>query len=109
MDNSSETPNSPGDSPASAPIDSSTTSDPVLLQRAAVLQWCDRGQRLGYLCFALSMVVFTVGFIAQFPQWMVTTIIVLMAIGSAVFLPAVIFGYAAKAAEKEDRGEKFGY
>ena len=55
------------------------------------------------------MVVFTVGFIAQFPQWMVTTIIVLMAIGSAVFLPAVIFGYAAKAAEKEDQGEKFGY
>jgi hypothetical protein len=36
-------------------------------------------------------------------------IVGLMVVGSVVLLPAIIFGYAAKAAEKEERGEKFGY
>lgn len=83
--------------------------DPVLVRRAAVLAWCDRGQRTGYACFGLALVVFVVAFALQFPAWTVTAILVLMGVGSAVFLPAVIFGYAAKAADKEERGEKFGY
>lgn len=83
--------------------------DPVLLRRAQVLAWCDRGQKAGYACFGLAMVVFFVGFVVQFRPWIVTTIVALLALGSIVFIPAVIFGYAAKAADKEDRGEKFGY
>ena len=84
-------------------------NDPVLVRRAQVLTWCDRGQKAGYLCFGLAMLVFFIGFIVEFRPWIVTAIVVLMAIGSIVFIPAVIFGYAAKAAEKEERGEKFGY
>jgi len=84
-------------------------TDPVLVRRAAVQRWCDLGQRVGYLCFAASVVLFVIGFIVQFPSWIVTLIIVVMVVGSAVLLPAIIFGYAAKAADKEDRGEKFGY
>ena len=86
-----------------------STTDPVLRRRAAVLAWCDRGQRTGYACFGLALVVFVIAFALQFPAWTVTVILVLMGAGSAVFLPAVIFGYAAKAADKEERGEKFGY
>ncbi len=71
----------------------SDPTDPVLVRRAAVLRWCDLGQRTGYLCFGASVVLFVIGFVLQFPAWLVT----------------VIVGYAAKAADKEDRGEKFGY
>ena len=84
-------------------------TDPVLVRRAAILRWCDLGQRVAYVCFGLSVVMFVVAFIAQFPAWTVTTIVGLLIVGSILFIPAVIFGYAAKAADKEDRGEKFGY
>jgi hypothetical protein len=84
-------------------------TDPVLVRRAAVLRWCDLGQRVGYLCFGASVVLFVIGFVVQFPAWLVTVIVGLMVAGSIVLLPAIIFGYAAKAAEKEERGEKFGY
>ena len=83
--------------------------DPVLVRRAAVLRWSDLGQRVAYLCFGLAVVVFVVAFIAQFPAWTVVVIVGLMAVGSVLFIPAVIFGYAAKAAEKEERGEGSGY
>jgi hypothetical protein len=84
-------------------------SDPVLLRRERVRRLCDLGQRVGYACFAASMVLFVIGFITGFPAALVTVIITLMVGGSAVLLPAIIFGYAAKAAESEERGEKFGY
>jgi uncharacterized membrane protein len=81
----------------------------VVARRALVQRWCDVGQRTGYVCFAASMVMFVIGFVLGFPAWLVTTIIVAMMFGSAVLLPAIILGYAAKAAEKEERGEPFGY
>jgi hypothetical protein len=83
--------------------------DPVLRRRTQVLRLTALGQRLGYTCFALAMVLFFVGLIAQFPRWTVTTIVVLMVGGSVVLLPSIIFSYAAKAADKEDRGEPFSY
>ena len=99
----------PPSDPSAGPPSANPGNDPVLLRRAQVLQWCDRGQKVGYACFGLAMVVFFVGFVVQFRPWIVTTIVALLALGSIVFIPAVIFGYAAKAADKEDRGEKFGY
>jgi hypothetical protein len=83
--------------------------DPVLRRRTQVLRLTSLGQRFGYACFAMAMVLFFVGLVAQFPQWTVTTIVVLIVGGSVVLLPSIIFSYAAKAADKEDRGEPFGY
>ena len=84
-------------------------TDPVVVRRAAVVRWCNLGQRVGYSCFGGAVVLFVVGFILQFPAWLVTVILTLMIVGSFALLPAIIIGYAAKAAEKEERGEKFGY
>lgn len=91
-----------------SPPDESPT-DPILAKRAAILRRSGLAQRVAYLCFGASIVVFVIAFIAQFPAWMVTAVIGLLAIGSVLFIPAVILGYAAKAADKEDRGEKWGY
>jgi hypothetical protein len=94
--------------PAPDPTEGAS-SDPVLVRRARVRRLCDIGQRVGYVCFAAAMVLFVIGFVAGFPAALVTVIIALMVSGSAVLLPSIIFGYAAKAAESEERGEKFGY
>jgi hypothetical protein len=91
------------DEPTDAP------EDPVLVRRALLLRWCDLGQRVGYLCFGASVVLFVVGFVLQFPAWLVDVIIGLMVAGSIVLLPAIIVGYAARAADKEERGEPSRY
>jgi hypothetical protein len=83
--------------------------DPVLRHRARVARWSTTGKRIGYLCFALAMVLFFVALALQLPGWAVASVVGLMLAGSIVLLPSIILGYGAKAADKEDRGEKFGY
>ena len=90
--------------PPPEPVD-----DPVLARRARVIRWCSLGQRVGYLSFGLAVMLFVAGFLAQFPAWLVTLIVGLMVSGSVVLLPAIIFGFAARAADREDRGERVGY
>jgi hypothetical protein len=85
------------------------SDDPVLARRERIRRWCALGQRVGYGCFGLAVVLFVVGFVAQFPSWIVTTIVAAMVLGSVVLLPAIVFGYGVKAADAEDRGETFGY
>lgn len=89
--------------------DGSQAQDPVLAKRARILHWTEVGQRVAYVCFALSVVVFVIAFIAQFPPWTVSVIVGLIVVGSVVFIPAVILGHAAKAADREDRGETSHY
>ncbi|MEZ5269051.1 MAG: hypothetical protein R2789_10985 [Microthrixaceae bacterium] len=85
-------------------------NDPVLERRAKLLKLTALGQRIGYSCFGLAMVLFVVALLTQrLPSWLVTSIVVLMVAGSVVLLPAIILSYGAKAADKEDRGEPFSY
>jgi hypothetical protein len=91
--------------PPTAPAD----DDPVLRRRARVVRLSTAGKRLGYACFALAMVLFFVGLVLQLPGWAVGSVVAAMLVGSVVLLPSIILGYGAKAADKEDRGEKFGY
>lgn len=84
-------------------------TDPVLARRAAILHWSDLVQRIAYMCFGASVVIFVVAFVAQFPTWTVTAVVALLVVGSVLFIPAVVLGYAAKAADKEDRGERSHY
>ena len=39
--------------------DGSQAQDPVLAKRARILHWTEVGQRVAYLCFALSVTVNT--------------------------------------------------
>jgi hypothetical protein len=86
-----------------------TKVDPVLERRAKLLRMTKVGQRFGYGCFGLAMVLFVIALATQLPTWLVTLIMVLMVAGSVVLLPAIILSYGAKAADKEDRGEPFSY
>ncbi len=94
----------PTPDPATGP-----SSDPVLVRRERIRKLSDLGSRIGYSCFGAAVVLFVIAFILDFPGWIVTIIVAAMAIGSITLLPAIVFGYGVKAADAEDRGEKFGY
>jgi hypothetical protein len=78
-------------------------SDPVLARRALVARLALLGQRLGYLLYGAAVVLFVVGFIVGFTPAVVTVIVTAMIIGSVLLAPAIVAGYAVKAAAREDR------
>jgi hypothetical protein len=84
-------------------------TDPVLERRARIATWCERGKRFGYALYAAAVVLFFIGLATEYTGWLVTTIVVCMAVGAVVLIPAIIFGYGVKAAEREERGEPFRY
>ena len=80
-----------------------TEPDPVLLRRARIARVAELGQRVGYGLFGLAIVLFVVGFVAGYSDLLVVLIVASLGVGSAVLAPAIVFGYAVKAAEREDR------
>lgn len=78
-------------------------ADPVRVRRARIARLTEWGQRVGYGLFGLAIVVFVVGFIVGYSDLLVTVIVASLGVGSLVLAPAIVFGYAVKAAEREDR------
>jgi hypothetical protein len=78
-------------------------SDPVLARRAQIARLALVGQRIGYLLYGAAVVLFVVGFIVGFTPAVVTTIVAMMIVGSILLAPAIVAGYAVKAAAREDR------
>ena len=77
--------------------------DPVRRRRARLLRLANAGQRTGYACFALAVVVFVVGAVRGFTGVEVTIVVAALVAGSITLAPAIVLGYAAKAAEREER------
>ena len=78
------------------------SNDPVRMRRAQIAHAASLAQRIGYLLFAIAVVIFFVGFFGGFTGGLVTAIVALMAIGSALLAPAIVASYAVKAAERDD-------
>jgi hypothetical protein len=85
-----------------------TDSDPVLVRRRRIARWADTGQRAGYLLFGVAVVLFVVGFATGFPAWLGASVIALLIAGSVVLAPAIVFGYAVRAADRDDRERGLG-
>ncbi len=79
------------------------STDPVLARRATIAKLVSLGQRLGYALFGLSIVLFFVGLAVDYTTTLTTAIVACLVIGSLVLAPAIVFGYAVKAAERDDR------
>ena len=77
--------------------------DPVRERRARIAGWVALGLRVGYGLFALAMVLFFIGLVAGYSSALTTVIVVAMVVGSIVLAPSIVFNYAVKAAEKDDR------
>ena len=78
-------------------------TDPVRARRARIAGAARLGQRLGYALFAASLVLLVVGFASSFTPFLAAITTACLIVGSVVLAPAIVAGYAAKAAEREDR------
>jgi hypothetical protein len=77
-------------------------SDPVRERRARIARLVRIGLGAGYGLFALAVVLFLVGLVAGYSDWITQTIVICLVVGSIVLAPAIIFNYAVRAAEKDD-------
>ena len=59
--------------------------------------------RVGYLCFGIAIVTFIVGFIVSFNGTVSAIVVASMIVGSVLLAPAIVLGYAVKAAERDNR------
>jgi hypothetical protein len=82
---------------------SDLSRDPVIVRRRRLARWADRGQRAGYGLFGVAIVLFVVGFVAGFTSGVVTAVVAALVAGSLVLAPAIVVGYAVRAADRDDR------
>ena len=79
------------------------TDDPVLERRRRIARLVRIGQRSGYGLFGVAIVLFVVGLFAGYGGIVGGGIVAALVVGSIVLAPAIVFGYAVRAAEREDR------
>ena len=78
-------------------------TDPILIKRARASRLAELGQRIGYLFFAIAITIFFVGLATNFNSIVSRLVVVGLIAGSIVLAPAIITGYAVKAAIRDDR------
>lgn len=77
--------------------------DPVREKRERIARWTLLANRVGYLFFAAAITLFVMAFVLGFKGPLVTVITVCLVLGSILLAPAIVLGYAVKAAERDDR------
>lgn len=79
------------------------STDPVRARREKVAKYTLLANRIGYLFFALAIATFIIGYAVSFNGVVLTVVIGSLIVGSALLAPAIVLGYAVKAAERDDR------
>lgn len=80
-----------------------STDDPVRARRARIARAADWGQRLGYTLFGIAVVVFVVGFVTGLTETHARLVVTCLIVGSVALAPAIVAGYAVRAADRADR------
>ena len=78
-------------------------NDPVREQRARIARVTLVANRIGYLLYALAIALFVMAFVLGFSGPLVVIVTVCLVVGSILLAPAIVLGYAIKAAERDDR------
>jgi hypothetical protein len=81
-------------------------SDQVLERRARMARLASLGQRVGYAALLVGVVGFAWALIADFPAGSTAILVVSMAAATLTLAPAIVLGYAVKAAQREDDERK---
>ena len=81
----------------------------ILRQRAQATRLAATGQRVGYALLGIALVVFIFGMATDLNGTETTIIVICLAVAGLVLGPAIILGYAAKAAEREERTGRTGH
>lgn len=77
--------------------------DRVREQRARIDRLARAGKRVGYLLFAVAIVVFLVGLATRFSDTISVVVVACLIAGSVILAPAIILAYATRSAERQDR------
>ncbi|HEX2038196.1 MAG TPA: hypothetical protein VHF47_00525, partial [Acidimicrobiales bacterium] len=77
--------------------------DPVLARRERLRRLAARGQLAGYGLILLAVGAFVFGLVAGFTTAVTTVVTVALGATTVVLAPAIVLGYAVRAAEREDR------
>ena len=77
--------------------------DPVRERRQHIATWTNLAKRIGYLAFLVALVAFFVALATDFNATMGAIVVAALVVGCVVLAPAIIMGYAVKAAERDDR------
>lgn len=77
--------------------------DPVRARRQRIARYTTLANRIGYLCWGVALVTFAIGFVGSFNDTVATIVVFALVAGCVLLAPAIILGYAIKAAEREDR------
>ena len=80
----------------------SNDPDPILVQRAKASRLANLGQRIGYILYLIAIAVFMIGLITDFNGTVSAIVTVTFISGSIVLAPAILAGYAVKAAVRDD-------
>ena len=83
--------------------------DPLMIRRRQFSRFADTGKRLGYLLFLAAMIAFFIALFTSFNDVWGWIVIGCLLAGSALLLPAIIIGYAVKAAYRDDLGLDSGH
>ncbi|HAN35097.1 MAG TPA: hypothetical protein DCQ52_06500 [Acidimicrobiaceae bacterium] len=98
----SRTMSTPHTKPHTTPHRQSAT-DPVRARRQKIAKYTLLANRVGYLFYALAIATFVIGFAVSFNGAVSAIVIGSLIIGSVLLAPAIVLGYAVKAAERDDR------
>ena len=80
-----------------------SSTDPIRARRQQIAHWTLIANRVGYLCMAAAIVCFVLAFAFGFNSTMSAIIIGALVVGSILLAPAIVLGYAVKAAERDER------
>lgn len=77
--------------------------DPVLARRARIAAIVGVAQRVGYGLYGAALVAFMIGLATGFTATIATIAVSSLVAGSILLAPAIILGYAVRAADRADR------
>ena len=81
----------------------------ILRRRGQATRLAATGQRIGYALLGVALVVFVFGMATDLNSTETTIVVTCLAVAALVLGPAIILGYAAKAAEREERTGRTGH
>jgi hypothetical protein len=77
--------------------------DPVRRRRERIRRFSALASRLGYFLLTVALVTFFVALATGFGATMATIVIAALVAASVLLVPAIVLGYAVKAADRADR------
>lgn len=80
--------------------------DPIRRRRDIISFWTRRAKRVGYLGFGISILAVAIGLLWRFTPLIGNIATVALVVGSVVLAPAIVLGYAVKAADREDESHE---